>query len=95
MAFLLTANCSSVISTTPGLNACAQKTKTKKDALTGVRNQQTEMEGEADHLDSQESIVTIIQEVLGLAAIDPNNAQEKLSAEAKSHELHFLSDDSI
>lgn len=51
--------------------------------------------GEANHLNSQESFVAIIQEVFGLTAVDPNNTQEKLPAEAESHDLHLLSDDSI
>ena len=91
IAFLLTASCSSVISTIPGLKAYATKQKRRVKQS----RRPTKVEGEADHLDPQKSVVAIIQEVLGLSTVDPNNAQEELSTETESHEFHFLSDDSI
>jgi hypothetical protein len=78
-----------------GFECLCRRSHKRKGALTSVGNQQTETEKEANHLDPQKCIVAIIQKVLGLAAIDPNNTQEELSAEAESHELHLLSNDSI
>ena len=49
----------------------------------------------AYHLNPQQSVVAIIQEVLCLAAVDPNDTQEELSTETESHDLYFLPNDSI
>jgi hypothetical protein len=49
------------------------------------------------HLELEHGLVAVIQQVLGLAIVNANNAEEQLTAQPERHHelLAFLSDDSV
>lgn len=49
----------------------------------------------AYHLDLEQCLIAVIQEVFRLPAVDTNDAEEQLAAEPQSHDLDFLVHDSV
>lgn len=52
-------------------------------------------EKDTRHFDLQEGFIAVVQEILGLPAIDADDAQEQLAAETEGHELYFLAHDRV
>lgn len=53
-----------------------------------------ERRGDADHLDFQQGLITIIQEVFCFSAIDSDDTEQELTAETEGHDFDFLAHDS-
>jgi hypothetical protein len=49
----------------------------------------------AHHFYLQKGIVAVVEEILGLAAVDANDTQEELAAETEGHELDLLAHDGV
>ena len=47
------------------------------------------------HLNFEKSFITVVQEIFGFAAIDPNDSQEQLSTETQRHDFNLLPHDGI
>jgi hypothetical protein len=49
----------------------------------------------AHHLNFEQSLITVVQEVLGLPAVDTYDTKKKLAAQAKSHDFELLADNDL
>jgi len=47
------------------------------------------------HFDLQQGVVAVVEQVLGLATVDSNHSEQKLTTEPERHELNVLAHDRV